>query len=95
MDCLSATDLYPDVLEYAIWLDEFGSDGDHPRDTEMECVRLDISRDLFAKRHAVEAHRSQLGALIADDPKAFVLSEGTIDRLTGPEEIYWRQCASG
>ncbi len=92
MACLAATGLAPQILEYAIWLDELGGDGDHPRSREMERVGLDVSIDVAAKRHAVKAHRSQLGALITDDPAAFVLSERTIDRLTGPQEIYWRPC---
>lgn len=93
-DCLSATEASPDFLEYTIWLDELGGKADHPRVSEMDRVTIDISRVLDAKRHAVRAHRSQLGELITDDPAAFVLSEHTIDRLTGPAEIYWRPCAT-
>ena len=93
MDCLRATDESPDLLEYAIWLDELGSDADYPHVSEMDRVCLDVSGELDAKRNAVRAHRSQLGAVITDDPTAFVLSEQTIDRLTGPDEIYWRPCA--
>lgn len=93
MDCLDATDQSAEVLEYAVWLDELGSPEDHPRDTEMERVAIDVSSELASKRDAVMAHRSQLGELITDDPSAFVLSQQTIARLTGPEEIYWRPCA--
>lgn len=92
-DCLAASDLEPETLEYAIWLDELGGPGDHPHAGEMERVNFDISEYLDLKRHAVGAHQSQLGALINDDPAAFALSQHTIERLTGPEEIYWRPCA--
>lgn len=94
MDCLAATRLGPEILEYAIWLDELGGDGDHPCSREMERVSLDVSMHVETKRHAVMAHRSQLGALITDDPAAFVLRDATIDRLTGAREIYWRPCGS-
>lgn len=95
MECLLAAGQSPDILEYTIWLDELGSDDDRPRRGEMERVSYDVSGHLDVKRHAVRAHRSQLGQIITDDPSAFVLSEHTIDRLTGPEEIYWRPCARG
>lgn len=94
MDCLAAADQHPDLLEYAVWLDELGSPDDHPRPSEMDRIALDISADVAWKRAAVKAHRSQLGHLITDDPSAFVLSAHTIERLTGVEEIYWRPCAT-
>jgi LmbE family N-acetylglucosaminyl deacetylase len=94
MDCLLAAGTSADILEYAIWLDELGSRADHPQGLEVERVSLDISEVQHAKKDALKAHRSQLGELITDDPAAFVLSKHTIDRLTGPEEIYWRPCAS-
>ncbi|RST87718.1 PIG-L family deacetylase [Aquibium carbonis] len=92
MDSLSAADHSCEVLEYAIWLDELGLPEDRPRPIEMEILRFDISDVVDAKKHAVRAHRSQLGQLILDDPSAFVLSDRTIERLTGPEEVYWRPC---
>lgn len=95
MDSLSAADHSCEILEYAIWLDELGLQEDRPRPSEMERLSFDISDVMDAKRHAVRAHRSQLGELIADDSSAFVLSERTIDRLTGPEEVYWRPCVRG
>jgi LmbE family N-acetylglucosaminyl deacetylase len=40
--------------------------------------RLDIADDLPAKRHAIQAHRSQYGGLIADDPTGFQLPPGLL-----------------
>ena len=92
VDALEAETLSPDVLEYAIWLDEIGNPDDHPRPGEMERVAFDISRVVPAKRAAVAAHLSQTTDLIADDPDAFRLTPETIDRLAGPVEAYWKEC---
>jgi LmbE family N-acetylglucosaminyl deacetylase len=83
----------PDVLEYAIWLDELGAAEDHPRSEEAARVRFDVSAVLARKRAAVEAHRSQTTGLVADDPDGFRLSAETIRRLVGPVEAYWRPLA--
>ena len=90
MEAVSACNRSPDVLEYSIWLDELGEPGDHPEAGEMERISLAVSSDV--KRYALLAHRSQLGELVLDDPTGFVLGPETITRLTGPEEVYWRQC---
>jgi LmbE family N-acetylglucosaminyl deacetylase len=89
-DALAAAGQTPATLEYAIWLDELGAAGDHPAEGEMEPVFLPIAPE--PKRHAVAAHASQLGGLVADDPGGFVLKPATIARLTGPQELYWRPC---
>ena len=81
----------PEILEYAIWLDELGAPEDRPRPGEMEAVALPVSPAL--KRHAIEAHRSQLGLVVPDDPGGFVLEPATVARLSGPEELYWRPCS--
>ncbi|MEM7566226.1 MAG: PIG-L family deacetylase [Pseudomonadota bacterium] len=78
----------PTRLEYAIWLDELGRPEDHPRNGEMHRRALPIASVLTAKRAAIAAHVSQTTDLI-DDPDGFRLTEETIARLTGPEEIYW------
>ena len=80
----------PKTLEYAIWLDELGGEEDHPREGEAERVSFDIATAVAAKRAATAAHLSQTTALIDDDPAAFRLTTETIDRLTGPSEVYWR-----
>ncbi|TPE46857.1 PIG-L deacetylase family protein [Amaricoccus solimangrovi] len=89
-EALARAPARPEVLEYAIWLDELGAPEDHPAATEMEPVSLRVSPEV--KRGALRAHASQLGLLVEDDPTGFVLGPATIDRLTGPEEIYWRPC---
>lgn len=81
--------IQPRMLEYAIWLDELGSPGDQPGPGEVERVRLDIARWRALKRAAVAAHRSQLGAVVDDDPAGFVLSPETIARLTSGDEVYF------
>jgi len=94
MNAIAAAGRSPEILEYAIWLDEFGQPGDRPRVGEMEEVRIDVSAGLEAKRHAIEAHESQLGGLVIDDPTGFVLGPATIARLTGRWETFWRPCGA-
>jgi LmbE family N-acetylglucosaminyl deacetylase len=50
--------------------------------------RLDIAGHLAAKRAAIEAHRSQHGAAIADLPAGFRLPPEMIARFTRPFEIF-------
>ncbi len=78
------------VLEYAVWLDEFGLTEDRPYPNEVENITIDITQTLAAKKRAVAEHRTQTTALIGDDPDGFRLSQNTIQRLTGPVESYWR-----
>jgi LmbE family N-acetylglucosaminyl deacetylase len=82
--------LHPEVLEYAIWLDEFGKPEDQPRAGEVEIIRVHIGGVVAKKRAAVAEHLSQITDLIADDPEGFRLTPHTIMRLTQPTEIYLR-----
>lgn len=91
-EALEAAGATPEILEYAVWLDEIGAPEDRPRTGEAERVMIDVSTTLDLKRAAVAAHVSQMGTLIADDPDAFHLTTETIERLTGPQEAYWRPC---
>jgi len=50
--------------------------------------RLDVRSRLACKRRAIEAHRSQVGDLITDDPKGFRLSAADVSRHLEPFEIY-------
>ena len=79
-----------EVLEYTIWLDEFGSPADFPTAGEVEQLELDITANLAAKRRAIAEHRSQLGQVIPDDPEGFYLKQATLDRLIKPTESFWR-----
>lgn len=90
MQAFNAAGVKPQILEYAIWLDEIGRPEDHPARGEMEQVRFDITDAVAAKRAAIEAHRTQTTDLIGDDPGAFRLTLATIARLAGPIETYWR-----
>jgi LmbE family N-acetylglucosaminyl deacetylase len=87
---LQDADLQPERLEYAIWLDELGAAEDHPQSGEAVRISFDIASVVIAKRAATAAHISQTTDLIADDPSAFRLTGATIERLTGPAEVYWR-----
>jgi LmbE family N-acetylglucosaminyl deacetylase len=89
-DSLKFADARPVILEYPIWLDEFGKEGDRPRAGEVRPVAFDVTAFVEAKRAAIAAHLSQTTALIHDDPNGFRLSEAVIERLTGPTETYWQ-----
>lgn len=89
-DAICKCAIRPRMLEYTIWLEEYGAPNDYPGADETEPVDFDITAEMAVKRHAVEAHLSQTSNLIDDDPNAFRLSGATIDRLTGPLERYWR-----
>jgi LmbE family N-acetylglucosaminyl deacetylase len=89
LEAMDRAGLRPRILEYAVWLEEFGAPGDWPRPGETATHRLDISPWRARKRAAVAAHRSQCGAMIHDDPGGFALSEATIRRLTSGPEVYF------
>lgn len=80
----------PVVMEYAIWLDEFGTPEDQPRPEEASRVVYDVSSVLAAKQAAIAAHVSQTTALINDDPTGFRLTPATLARLVGSTETFWR-----
>jgi LmbE family N-acetylglucosaminyl deacetylase len=50
--------------------------------------RLDIAEVLPAKRRAIEAHRSQYGGLITDDPDGFQLPPELLSVFDGPFETF-------
>jgi LmbE family N-acetylglucosaminyl deacetylase len=87
---LSRSGLAPLMLEYAIWLEEFGQTEDYPRSNEAELISFDVSPVVHRKQAAIAAHLSQISDLIDDDPSAFRLTSATIARLSGPLEKYWR-----
>jgi LmbE family N-acetylglucosaminyl deacetylase len=87
---LRKASIHPAILEYAIWLTEFGAVEDHPRPGEAELVRVDVSQTLASKRAAIAAHVSQITDLIGDDPDGFRLKPQTITRLTQQTEVFFR-----
>lgn len=88
-DAIAAAGLHPEVLEYAIWLDEWGDAADAPLPGEAEKLAFDVAPAMAAKRAAIAEHRTQTTDLIADAPGAFRLTPATIHRLSGPRETYW------
>lgn len=44
---------------------------------------------LSRKRVAVQAHESQLGRVVCDDPDGFVLPPAMIEKFVGEAEIFW------
>jgi LmbE family N-acetylglucosaminyl deacetylase len=52
--------------------------------------RLDIRAFLPAKRAAIQAHRSQYGGLITDNPGGFQLSADLLSAFDGPYETFLR-----
>jgi LmbE family N-acetylglucosaminyl deacetylase len=50
--------------------------------------RVDIGAQLDAKRRAVEAHESQNGRVISDDPNGFVLPPNLLAACLGQWEVY-------
>lgn len=79
----------PDVLEYAIWLDELGAAEDFPHGGEATLITFDIAAFVAHKRAAVAAHASQTTDLIDDDPGGFRLTSETIARLCQSIETFW------
>lgn len=77
----------PRLLEYVVW-------GWHlPPDTPVHAepprgFRLDSGPAMARKRRAVEAHSSQLGWVVTDDPDGFALEPGMVDRLVRRPELF-------
>jgi LmbE family N-acetylglucosaminyl deacetylase len=89
-DSLRLANAHPEILEYPIWLDEFGEEDDRPRNDEARQVVFDIAAVLEAKRAAITAHLTQTTRLIDDDPNGFRLTKAVIERLATPTETYWQ-----
>lgn len=87
---ISGSNSQIEMLEYAIWLPEFGVSTDHPEPGEVAEWRINIADWLHLKNEAVMAHRSQTTDLVSDDPLGFRLTPETITRLCSPVETYWR-----
>ena len=84
------------LAEYAVWLDERGSDADAVASGEGETVTIDIAGVLERKRRAIEAHRSQLGLVIHDAQTSFTLPPSLIARaLSGTERLVVTERSEG
>jgi LmbE family N-acetylglucosaminyl deacetylase len=78
----------PRILEYPIWAWTRPDTEVAPTVEEGSAWRLDISPVLALKRNAVAQHRSQLGALIHDDPDGFVLQPEMLAHFFRPWELF-------
>ena len=54
-------------------------------------IRLDIRNDLAVKTAAIQAHKSQYGGLIPDDPSGFVLPRDLLSVFERPWETFLEQ----
>lgn len=61
--------------------------------TQLSGWRLDIREMLDRKLQAIEAHRSQLGKVIDDDPASYCLSADKLVNFVRPWEIYLEEVA--
>jgi LmbE family N-acetylglucosaminyl deacetylase len=77
------------LLEYPVWLDLVPDLAERPSIDRFRVLQLDIWPVLSAKRRAIEAHRSQTGLLIDDDPHGFRFDRAFRDRFeTGHETFF-------
>lgn len=81
--------LLPDIriLAYPVWGLTLPPDMEIDEAVPMGW-RLDVRDFLDRKRKAVEAHRSQRGLVVEDDPEGFVLPEHLLGRIIQPYEIF-------
>jgi LmbE family N-acetylglucosaminyl deacetylase len=64
-----------------------------PKDQELGPMRisgsrLDIAHLMEDKRHALQAHATQFGRVIDDDPTGFVLTDEILDKFLQPFEVF-------
>ena len=78
----------PRWIEYPVWAWPNAKTDVAPREDEATAWRLDIGAVLDAKRRAVAAHRSQLTALIDDDPDGFRLAPEMLAHFDRPWELF-------
>ncbi len=78
----------PRWLEYPVWAWEHAAEEAAPRAEEAVAWRLDISPVLARKQQAIAQHRSQMGAIIRDDPTGFVLKPEMLRHFAHPWELY-------
>jgi LmbE family N-acetylglucosaminyl deacetylase len=79
----------PRLLEYPVWLDLVPDLAERPGVDKFRVLQLDIWPVLGMKRRAIEAHHSQTGLLIDDDPEGFRFDKAFRDRFeTGHETFF-------
>ena len=78
------------LYEYPIWLYELAAEGDAPHPGEARVFAFNLSEGfLLKKKKAIEAHASQLGQTIHDDPDAFSLKPQVLAHFLTPTEYYY------
>ncbi|MFT8809258.1 PIG-L deacetylase family protein [Gluconobacter sp.] len=75
------------ILAYPIWGLTLSPDMDI-EETVPTGWRLDVRAVLDRKRQAVQAHRSQRGLVVEDDPEGFVLPDHLLEKMLRPYEIF-------
>jgi len=78
----------PRWLEYPIWAWTQAESEAAPQTDDGRAWRLDISPVLARKEQAIARHRSQMGALIHDDPGGFVLEPAILAHFARPWELF-------
>jgi LmbE family N-acetylglucosaminyl deacetylase len=77
------------LLEYPVWYDLVPDLVPRPPVEAFRVLQLDIWSVLAAKRRAIDAHSSQIGLLIDDDPDAFRFDHTFRNRFeTGRENFF-------
>lgn len=94
--CKAAVERYDSPvrwIEYPVWMWEATNVVDLPREEELIVWRLEIAEQLGRKEAAVQAHASQLGRVIHDDPEGFRLVEEMLDHFRLPTEVYFEEAS--
>lgn len=74
-------------VAYPTWGWLLPPDQDVPQDGPRGW-RLDVAAFLPAKRRAIQAHKSQLGQVVTDDPTGFQIPPALVDAATAPFETF-------
>jgi LmbE family N-acetylglucosaminyl deacetylase len=75
------------LYEYSVWGAALAPDA--PVEPPAGGFRFAVGRHRARKRRAIAAHRSQISALIDDDPAGFRLSPADLARFDGPYEFFF------
>lgn len=78
----------PRLIEYPVWAAERARPDEQPQPGEAICWRLGIGAAVERKLAAIDAHRSQWGGVIDDDPEGFTLPASMRARAAEPVETY-------
>jgi LmbE family N-acetylglucosaminyl deacetylase len=74
-------------LSYPVWAWTLPPD-EELGDFTIAGGRLPVGRELEQKRYALDAHASQLGRIIDDDPEGFQLTPSVLDQFLRPFEVF-------